>query len=94
MEQYKNHIGQPLNLYSIFGYLLPGFFLISLFVVDFDGSTFITKYWENGKVVDSNFLADLNLNYILDFFSSGTLSDFKFIPFIIFLLFCYLLVCI
>jgi hypothetical protein len=91
MEQYKNHIRQPLNLYSIFGYLLPGFFLISLLIIDFDGSTLITKYWENEKVVKADFLTDLKLNYFLDFFSSGTLSDFKFIPFVIFLLFCYLI---
>jgi hypothetical protein len=92
MENFSNQIRQPLNLYSIFGYLLPGFFLTSLLVIDYDVSA-ILRLHDSGKPVklESIKCLDLKVTYILDFFSSGTLSDFKFIPFLLFLLFCYLL---
>jgi hypothetical protein len=92
MEAYTSHIREPLNLYSVFGYLLPGFFLTSLFVVDYDLSSILrlNSSKEFINLADVRAL-DLKVNYILSFFSTGTLSDFKFIPFIVFLLFCYLL---
>lgn len=92
MESINEHIRQPLNLYSIFGYLLPGFFLTTLLVVDYDLSSILRLHEANTPVKLETIKAlDLKVNYILDFFSAGTLNDFKFIPFISFLLFCYLL---
>lgn len=92
MEKYISHIRQPLNLYSIFGYLLPGFFLTSLLVVDYDLSAILrlSRSQESVNLADIQTL-DLKINYVLGFFSSGSISDFKFIPFIIFLFFCYFL---
>jgi hypothetical protein len=92
MEAYTSHIREPLNLYSVFGYLLPGFFLASLFVIDYDLSSILrlNASQEFISLADIKTL-DLKVNYILSFFSTGTLSDFKFIPFLVFLLFCYLL---
>lgn len=92
MESITNYFKQSLNLYSIFGYLLPGFFLTTLLVVDYDLSAILRLHNNNASVkLETIKGLDLKLNYILDFFSSGTLSDFKFIPFLLFLLFCYLL---
>ena len=86
MEQYKNHLRQPLNLLLIFGCLLPYFiFIISLLVINFDYSIIVTKYRENGSVIKTKFLADLKPNYIHGFLLNGTLSEFKFIPFKFFL---------
>ncbi|MFT7158046.1 MAG: hypothetical protein ACI8Q1_003072 [Parvicella sp.] len=92
MESINNQIRQPLNLYSIFGYLLPGFFLTTLLIVDYDLSSILRLHDTNTPVkLETIKSLDLKVNYILDFFSSGTLSDFKFIPFLLFLLFCYLI---
>lgn len=92
MESINNQIRQPLSLYSIFGYLLPGFFLTTLLIVDYDLSSILRLHDTNTPVTLETIKSlDLKVNYILDFFSSGTLSDFKFVPFLLFLLFCYLL---
>ena len=92
MESINRQILQPLNLYSIFGYLLPGFFLTTLLVADYDLSAILRLHDNNTPVkLETIKSLDLKVNYILDFFSSGTLSDFKFIPFLLFLLLCYLL---
>lgn len=92
MESISNQIRQPLNMYSIFGYLLPGFFLTTLLVVDYDISAILRLHDKPNPIKLETIKAlDLKVNYILDFFSSGTLSDFKFIPFVLFLLFCYLI---
>ena len=92
MEISTRSINQSLNLYSIFGYLLPGFFFTSLIIIDYDLSKIFRRYGqEKTMTLESLKLMDLKVNYILDFFSTGTMSDFKFIPFIIFLFFCYLI---
>jgi hypothetical protein len=92
MEISTRSINQSLNLYSIFGYLLPGFFFTSLVIIDYDLSKIFRHYGgEKLITLESLKLMDLKINYILDFFSTGTMSDFKFIPFIIFLFFCYLI---
>lgn len=92
MELSTKSISQSLNLYSIFGYLLPGFFLTSLLIIDYD-FTAIIRYYDIHKTITLPELKTLNLkvNYILNFFSTGTMSDFKFIPFLIYIFFCYLL---
>jgi hypothetical protein len=92
MENISSQIRQPLNMYSIFGYLLPGFFLTTLVVIDYDISAILRLHDKPSPIkLESIKGLDLKANYIMDFFSSGTLSDFKFIPFILFLLFCYLI---
>ncbi|MEM5872229.1 MAG: hypothetical protein QW051_05140 [Candidatus Aenigmatarchaeota archaeon] len=92
MEISTRSINQSLNLYSIFGYLLPGFFFTSLIIIDYDLAKIFRHYGqEKILTLESLKSMDLKVNYILDFFSTGTMSDFKFIPFIIFLFFCYLI---
>lgn len=93
MEISTRNISQSLNLYSIFGYLLPGFFLTSLYIIDFDASL-IFRSLSNKTITqlkDIQNLEDLRINLLLGYFSNGTMSDFKFIPFIIFIFFCYVL---
>ncbi|WP_288372424.1 hypothetical protein [uncultured Algoriphagus sp.] len=92
MERFQNYINQSLSLYSIFGYLLPGFFLTSLLIVDYDLAAILRKMENNSEIkLETIKSLDLKIYYLLDFFSTGTLSDFKFIPFILFLFFCYLI---
>lgn len=92
MDNFTSHIRQPLNLYSVFGYLLPGFFLVSLYIVDMDVSVVLSKIWSGEQVsFDALKSEELQIEFILKYFSTGTLQDFKFIPFLIFLLFCYLI---
>lgn len=92
MEISTKSISQSLNLYSIFGYLLPGFFLPCLLIVDYDFCMVIRDFRKNHTMTLENLnLLDLKVDYILDFFSTGTMTDFKFIPFLIFIFFCYLL---
>jgi hypothetical protein len=93
MEISTRSISQSLNLYAVFGYLLPGFFLTTLYIVDFDVSL-IMRLYSNGQILkfkDVENVENLRLNLLMSYFSSGTMSDFKFIPFIIFIFFCYVL---
>lgn len=92
METSTRSINQSLNLYSVFGYLLPGFFFPTLLIIDYDLAKIFRHYGqEKGlNLIDFKVL-DLKMYYVLNFFSTGTMSDFKIIPFIIFLFFCYLL---
>jgi hypothetical protein len=92
MKELSENIRNSLTAYSIFGYLLPGFFITTLLIFDYDGSKIIRLFQVEGEItMDLLKSQDLKTEYILHFFSSGTISDFKFIPFAIFLLFCYLL---
>jgi hypothetical protein len=92
MENSESHIREPLNLYSIFGYLLPGFFLTTLMVIDYDVSAILRLHDSLGTVKLENIKSlDLKANYVLQLFSTDDLQDYKFIPFILFLLFCYLI---
>lgn len=82
---------QPLGLYDIFGYILPGFFFFSLFIVEFDGTKVIRHFFENGTtcgIADSN---SYNLKYFLDFIYFDSSTTMGLITFLLFLVFCYLL---
>ena len=92
MEISTKSINQSLNLYSIFGYLLPGFFLVTLLIIDYDFSKVMREYSSRKHITLEIIQSiDLKINYILSYFSKGTMQDFKIIPFIIFIFFCYLL---
>lgn len=92
MTDSQNQIREPLNLYSIFGYLLPGFFLTTLLVIDYDVSAILRLHdtLDTIRLKDIKEL-DLKVNYFLDLFSTSDAKDYKFIPFFLFLLFCYLI---
>ena len=48
MEQLKE-IKQPLGLYDVFGYILPGFLLFSLIIIDNDVNPIIQRIFENDE---------------------------------------------
>ena len=92
IEDASKEVRQPLGLYDIFGYLLPGFFLYSILIVDFDGSK-ILRYYLNHKNslkgIDTAHLG-FKLEYFLNFIYYDNSNGFGLIPFIIFSIFCYL----
>jgi hypothetical protein len=93
MEDSTKSLNLSLNLYSIFGYLLPGLFFTLLYIIDFDLSLIFREY-SKGNIISLESLSDMpnvRTNLLLSYFSNGTFSDFKFIPFLIYLFLCYLL---
>ena len=46
MEQLKE-IKQPLGLYDVFGYILPGFLFFSLIVIDHDVNPIIQRIFDD-----------------------------------------------
>jgi hypothetical protein len=92
MNELTQNAKQSLTAYTIFGYLLPGFFLVALILFDFDVTKLLTYYVENKSLTIEVFEnKDYLTGYLLHFFSTGSFTDFKIIPFLVFLLFCYLL---
>lgn len=92
MNEIAQNAKQSLTAYTIFGYLLPGFFLVALTIFDFDVTKLITYYVRDGSLTIELFEnSDYLTAYLLHFFSTGSFTDFKIIPFLVFLLFCYLL---
>jgi hypothetical protein len=88
MEQLKE-IKQPLGLYDVFGYILPGFLLFSLIIIDNDVNPIIQRIFENDEnLLIMNDLFSVKLyNYFFqnDGFGSGL------IPLILLLIFSYVL---
>ena len=67
MEVSTRSISQSLNLYAVFGYLLPGFFLATLYIVDFDVSL-ILRLYSHGKILnfkDLESIENLRLNLLM-----------------------------
>lgn len=92
MGKFTDGIKSSFSLYDIFGYLLPGFFLVSLLVLDYDAAKIIREYKSSGGITYEAFSGlHLKTELLLRFFSSGSLNDFNFIPFLLFLIFCYLI---
>lgn len=91
MEDRIKEIKQPLGLYDFFGYLLPGFFLFCLLIIDFDGSKILRYYIANHTLKGiENQSNSYTLKYLLDFINYKATANFGIIQFIIFLFFCYL----
>jgi hypothetical protein len=86
MEEYRNFT-KPLTAYTIFGYVLPGFFFLSLLVFDFSFS--------NAKeIIPSDILANYKIaveisTQLLSVFRLNTECQFAIISFIFFVFFCY-----
>jgi hypothetical protein len=91
MSDITDNAKGSLTAYSLFGYLLPGFFFVTILIFDFDASKLIRCYLLDGKLTYNLFKEDYLTTFLLGFFSSGSFSDFKVIPFFVFLIFCYLL---
>lgn len=91
MQQLKD-FHSPFNLYDFFGYLLPGFFLVALYVVEFDLVlllSYVEKYNPCPRDLEHAEL-ELRLAYIKGFLTNFS-EEYKLIPFTCFILFCYLL---
>lgn len=80
-----------LNPYTFFGYLLPGFYFLFLFLIDIDGTLLISEYMKN-HIIDG-LLSSVNTKsgIIIHYFNGGLSNEIKFCFILIFLLFCYLL---
>lgn len=93
MELSTRSLNQSLNLYSIFGYLMPGLFFTLLYIIDFDTVTILRDYDQKRvkNITDVVQCSELRIKVLMQYFSSGTFSDFKFIPFLIYLFICYFL---
>lgn len=79
--------------YDLFGYLLPGFFFICLFIIDYDFSS-IMRY----SVTHSDGLVSLKaanvhfkMEYLFGYLTWNTNSDFKFTTVLILILFLYVI---
>ena len=95
MERLKE-IRSSFWFYDILGYLLPGFFIICLLIIDYD-LTELIKFKEihnsiNTINTSSDTLANFKIQYFFRFLSwdhGG--NDFKFTTLFIMLLFCYII---
>jgi hypothetical protein len=91
MEQLKE-IKQPLNLYDVFGYILPGFFFFLLFIIDVDGSKIIEYFNENTHSTTYLELEKtLKINYFKHFIFNSSEQTLGLIPLIISLIICYII---
>jgi hypothetical protein len=92
MEETIKELKQPFGLYDIFGYLLPGFFFVTIFIVDFDFSKIIRYFLKNHSLEGID-LAGYNFKYkyFFRFIYHESNSSFGVIPFLVFLIFCYLI---
>lgn len=90
-QESLKEIKQPLSMYDLFGYLLPGFFFYTLVVIDFDGSK-VLRHLLSAKTIDG--IDKCGYNYVLEFFMKFIYYDsktgFGLVTFIIFMIFCYL----
>lgn len=90
MTDFKD-IKQPFSLYDLFGYILPGFFFYALLIIDFDGSKIIRYYLSNHTLLNIEKVNyNFKLKYLLEFIFYDSKLSFGIIPFVIFLIFCYL----
>lgn len=92
MEEVKE-IKQPLGLYDVFGYILPGFFFIILFIVDLDG-TKIIEYMnrsKNSSLKYSEVEKSFKINYLNHFVFDNSQHSFGIISLIILLIICYII---
>lgn len=92
MERFKE-FRSSFWFYDFTGYLLPGFFFVCLFIIDYDLST-LMRY--NATHVDgfislSNNDLHFKMEYLFKFLTWNSDSDFKFTTVLISLLFCYVI---
>lgn len=89
LQQFK-----PGNLvYDLFGYFLPGFFLLCLIIIDFDLGRIMEFYFKHNHTLKDIEKAGINykLNYLFNFLTWNTDSEFKFTTLFILIVFCYLI---
>lgn len=80
--------------YDFFGYMLPGFFFICLFIIDYDSCTLMrynTGHPEGLFNIHDEPNIHFKLEYLFDFLTWKTVSDIKFTSVFMLILFCYVL---
>lgn len=67
---FKNWRPSGLSFYDLFGYLLPGVFLVGLFIFEYDVGD-LMKYYDQHKTFENLTENDIEskLNYLLEFMS-------------------------
>jgi hypothetical protein len=81
-------------VYDFFGYLLPGFFLICILLFEYDFGKAITYYLHNNLSFNKIYIheSSYKLPYLMKFLSWEHIpTDFKLVPFILLIIFCYLI---
>jgi hypothetical protein len=91
-----NKVRSSFWFYDIFGYLLPGFFFICLIIIDYDVSTLMRYNFSHNGLTDlfkeNPEKIHFKLEYLFKFLSwNQTGNDFKFTPFALLVLFCYII---
>ena len=90
MERFKE-FRSSFWFYDLTGYLLPGFFFVCLFIIDYDLSTLLrynAAHPEGFTKLAANEL-HFKMEYFFNFLTWNSDSDFKFTTVLISLLFCY-----
>lgn len=91
-----NKVRSSFWFYDVFGYLIPGFFFICLIIIDYDVST-LMRFSENHNglhelLITNRENVNFKLEYLFRFLSwNQTGNDFKFTPFVLLILFCYII---
>ncbi|MDC1204263.1 hypothetical protein N8085_02530 [Salibacteraceae bacterium] len=92
MERVKD-FKSPFTFYDVFGYLMPGFLFIALWIIEYDAGDLMYYYVNNESCPNSfdnmslDFDSHLKIDYLMTFMSWGSSGDFKAIPFILFIVF-------
>lgn len=93
-----NKVRSSFWFYDVFGYLIPGFFFICLIIIDYDVSTLMRFNASHNDGLqellngDGNENIHFKLDYLFRFLSwDQTGNDFKFTPFVLLILFCYII---
>lgn len=93
-----NKVRSSFWFYDVFGYLIPGFFFICLIIIDYDVSTlmrFNASHTDGlQELLNGNCKEGIHfkLEYLFRFLSwNQTGNDFKFTPFVLLILFCYII---
>jgi hypothetical protein len=89
-DQFKE-MKNPFGLYDVFGYILPGWYFYTLFIIDFDGSKVMRYFMSNNTLIGiekANYI--YKLDYFVQFMVFNSKYGFGIIPLFIFLIFCYL----
>lgn len=94
MEKLKE-FSLPFTLYDFFGYFLPGFFFLLIWIIEYDAGDLMDFYVNN--VDDPNSLKGLDARVtsklkfkLLDNFINDKDGSFRFVPFFILIVFVYL----
>lgn len=92
MERFKE-FRSSFWFYDIFGYMLPGFFFVCLFIIDYDLTTLMrySSTHPEGFISLTSKELHFKMEYLFGFLTWNTDNDFKFTTVFMMLLFCYII---